>query len=77
MQLIRAGAFPCAPISPTLAVDLRVLEFTAELFLHIAPNNTAFALTLEHVLGNMGFQLDHKVGLRLVGHPCRLILFLT
>ncbi|KAJ7507645.1 hypothetical protein B0H11DRAFT_2218486 [Mycena galericulata] len=59
VQLMCAGAFPCAPLSPSLAVDMRVLAFTADLFLHIAPNNTAFAQTLERSLSNMGFQLDH------------------
>jgi hypothetical protein len=48
---------------PSLAVDLRVLEFAMNLFLQISPNNTAFSLTLERVLGNMGFQLGHQVSL--------------
>ncbi|KAJ7747630.1 hypothetical protein DFH07DRAFT_962422 [Mycena maculata] len=64
VQLIKAGAFACAPVSPWLVVDLRVLEFTRSLFIQIAPNNTAFAFTLETVLANMGFQLDHKNSLR-------------
>ncbi|KAJ7713201.1 hypothetical protein DFH07DRAFT_974803 [Mycena maculata] len=64
VQLINAGAFACAPVSPSLAVDLRVLEFTRNLFVQIAPNNTAFALALERVLANMGFQLDNKNSLR-------------
>ena len=55
------GAFPCAPLSPSLAVDLRVLEFTRNLFLEIAPNTTAFSITLERCLSSLGFQLDHKV----------------
>ncbi|KAJ7444054.1 hypothetical protein B0H11DRAFT_1696122, partial [Mycena galericulata] len=64
VQRMCAGAFPCAPLSPSLAVDMRVLAFTADLFLHIAPNNTAFAQTLERSLSNMGFQLDHTNSLR-------------
>jgi hypothetical protein len=55
------GAFPCAPLSPSLAVDLRVLEFTRNLFLEIAPNTTAFSIALERCLSSLGFQLDHKV----------------
>ncbi|KAJ7774176.1 hypothetical protein DFH07DRAFT_865935 [Mycena maculata] len=64
VQLINAGAFACAPVSPSLAVDLHVLEFTRNLFVQIVPNNTAFALALERVLANMGFQLDNKNSLR-------------
>ncbi|KAJ7732483.1 hypothetical protein DFH07DRAFT_968415 [Mycena maculata] len=68
VQLIKAGAFSCAPVSPSLAVDLRVLEFTGSLFVQIAPNNTAFVFALETVLANMGFQLNHKNSL----HLCNL-----
>ncbi|KAJ7119205.1 hypothetical protein C8R43DRAFT_857996, partial [Mycena crocata] len=56
-QLMQVAAFPCSPLKPTLAVDLRVLEFTMNLFLQVAPNNTAFSLALERVLANMGYQL--------------------
>lgn len=61
VQLMNIGAFPCAPILPTLAVNLRVLEFAMNLLVQIAPNTTALAMTLEHCLGSMGFQLDHQV----------------
>ena len=57
---------------PSLAVDLRVLEFAMNLFLQISPNNTAFTLALERVLMNMGFQLEHQVSLLsliLTRHP--------
>ncbi|KAJ7442423.1 hypothetical protein FB451DRAFT_1343897 [Mycena latifolia] len=64
VQLMKCGAFPCAPMQPSLAVDMRVLEFCKNLFLHIAPNNTAFATTLERCLSNMGFQLQHQNSLR-------------
>ncbi|KAJ6522619.1 hypothetical protein B0H19DRAFT_1215139 [Mycena capillaripes] len=63
VQLMQLGAFGCAPMLPSLAVDLRVLEFAMDLFLQISPNNTAFSLTLERVLANMGFQLEHQVSL--------------
>jgi hypothetical protein len=58
---MRLGAFGCAPLRPSLAVDLRVLEFARNLFLQISPNNTAITLTLERVLENMGYQLEHQV----------------
>ncbi|KAJ7071743.1 hypothetical protein B0H15DRAFT_793346 [Mycena belliarum] len=64
VQLMQFGAFPCAPILPSLAVDLRVLEFARNLFLQVAPNNTAFSTTLERCLGGMGFQLQHQNSLR-------------
>ncbi|KAJ7684879.1 hypothetical protein DFH06DRAFT_968141 [Mycena polygramma] len=64
VQLMQLGAFGCAPIAPSLAVDLRVLEFTTNLFLQISPNNSAFTIALERVLANMGFQLTHQDSLR-------------
>ncbi|KAJ7240316.1 hypothetical protein B0H12DRAFT_1024705, partial [Mycena haematopus] len=64
VQLMRLGAFGCAPVLPSLAVDLRVLEFAMNLFLQISPNNTALTLTLERVLASMGFQLEHQNSLR-------------
>ncbi|KAJ7215792.1 hypothetical protein GGX14DRAFT_359326 [Mycena pura] len=64
IQLMRAGAFGCAPIRPSLAVDLHVLEFASSLFLEISPNYTAFSTTLERVLLGMGFQLKHQNSLR-------------
>ncbi|KAJ3748154.1 hypothetical protein EV360DRAFT_57113 [Lentinula raphanica] len=42
VQLVEQGLFPCAPIHPTLAVDIHVLDFVTKLFLRIAPNNTAW-----------------------------------
>ncbi|KAJ7083574.1 hypothetical protein C8R44DRAFT_652030, partial [Mycena epipterygia] len=48
LQLMYTGAFPCAPLSPSL-------EFAMNLFVQIAPNNTALTMTLERVLGSMGF----------------------
>ena len=73
VQLMEAGAFPCAPLQPSLAVDLRVLEFALNLFVQISPNNTAFTLALERTLGALGFQLDHKVRRSLPAPNRRLI----
>ncbi|KAJ7080331.1 hypothetical protein C8R44DRAFT_894812 [Mycena epipterygia] len=64
VTLVRGGAFPCAPLQPSLAVDLRVLEFASKLFLNIAPNHTAFSTTLETILSTMGYQLNHQNTLR-------------
>ncbi|KAJ7084729.1 hypothetical protein C8R44DRAFT_545575, partial [Mycena epipterygia] len=64
VTLVRGGAFPCAPLQPSLALDLRVLEFASKLFLNIAPNHTAFSTTLETILSTMGYQLNHQNTLR-------------
>ncbi|KAF9504948.1 hypothetical protein BS47DRAFT_1307405, partial [Hydnum rufescens UP504] len=41
VQLVQHGFFPCAPVWPTLAVSLDMLEFISELFCHIAPMKEA------------------------------------
>ncbi|KAJ6574166.1 hypothetical protein B0H19DRAFT_856491, partial [Mycena capillaripes] len=64
VTLLRGGAFPCAPLQPSLAVDLRVLEFAFKLFLNVAPNHTALSTTLETILNTMGYQLNHQNTLR-------------
>ncbi|KAJ6558869.1 hypothetical protein DFH09DRAFT_1485992 [Mycena vulgaris] len=64
VQLMRLGAFGCAPLEPSVAVDLRVLEFARNLFLQISPNTTAFTLAFERTLSSMGFQLQHQNSLR-------------
>ncbi|KAF8144173.1 hypothetical protein K438DRAFT_1993154 [Mycena galopus ATCC 62051] len=63
-QLLAAGLFPSAPWRPTLAVDLRVLEFARTLFGKISPNNTAWTATMESFLTDLGFTLDHEGSLR-------------
>ncbi|KAF7322194.1 hypothetical protein MKEN_00743900 [Mycena kentingensis (nom. inval.)] len=64
-QLIRAGLFPCSPTNPTLAVDINVLSFFHELFLHIAPNNTALCKTIENFLAFRGYKLELGQRLRI------------
>ncbi|THU82373.1 hypothetical protein K435DRAFT_933946 [Dendrothele bispora CBS 962.96] len=56
-QLLRSGLFPCAPYCPTLAVDVRMLDFVARLYLRIAPNHTAWCSALEDFLGAQGYRL--------------------
>lgn len=60
-QLLRLGFFPCAPLEPSFAVELRVLEFCLQLFLNMPPNNTALTKTLETYMDSMGFKLDNRV----------------
>ncbi|KAJ3737991.1 hypothetical protein EV360DRAFT_58542, partial [Lentinula raphanica] len=64
VQLVEQGLFPCAPVHPTLAVDIRVLDFVTRLFLRIAPNNTAWADTINDFLYSQGYQLQGKDPLR-------------
>jgi hypothetical protein len=63
-QLIQHGVFPCAPVWPSLAVSLDMLEFVAELFVHVAPNERAWAATLEKYLNVRGYQFAAKDSLR-------------
>jgi hypothetical protein len=60
VQLKRLGTFACSPILLSLTVNLRVLEFTMKLFLQVSPTKTAYTITLENVLADMGFQLHHQ-----------------
>jgi hypothetical protein len=50
-------------MEPSLAIDLRVLDFVMRLFLNMPPNNTALTSTLEGYLDSMGYKLDNRVGL--------------
>ena len=61
LQLLSQGYFPCAPIAPTLAVDLKMLEFVRELFVRMPPNTTAWCETLEAFLGNCRYKLTTRV----------------
>src|SRR6266850_5673443 len=54
-QLVARGLFPCALYRPSLAVSLEILEFAAQLFVHMAPNNQAFAAAIEAILTANGF----------------------
>ncbi|TFK59700.1 hypothetical protein BDN72DRAFT_780383 [Pluteus cervinus] len=63
-QLLSQGYFPCSPVEPTLAVDVRVLEFVMRLFSEMAPNHTAFTQALEGFLSSMGHKLEGENSLR-------------
>lgn len=60
-QLLKHGAFPCAPISPSLAVNIVLLEFMRTLFVRIPPNTSSFCEALEAFLEDQGFKLQTKV----------------
>jgi hypothetical protein len=61
LQLMARGLFPCAPIAPTLAVDIKMLEFVRELFLRMPPNTTSWCETLEAFLGKRSYKLTTRV----------------
>lgn len=61
LQLLQLGLFPCAPIYPTLAVDLNMLDFARGLFVNAAPNITAWCETLEGFLSARKFKLTTRV----------------
>ncbi|KAF9060551.1 hypothetical protein BDP27DRAFT_1169169, partial [Rhodocollybia butyracea] len=57
VQLVHSGLFPCSPIFPTLAVDIRVLDFIWRFFLQIVPNYTAWCGTATDFLATQGYYL--------------------
>ncbi|THU82162.1 hypothetical protein K435DRAFT_692076 [Dendrothele bispora CBS 962.96] len=63
-QLISSGLFPCAPVHPTLAVDIRMLDFVTRLFLRVSPNFTAWCGALEDFLRSQGYKLVGQDPLR-------------
>lgn len=64
IQLIRSGLFPCSPVFPSLAVDIRVLDFVRRLFLRIAPNYTAWCNAATDFLASQGYHLPGDDPLR-------------
>ncbi|KAG1725034.1 hypothetical protein EDB19DRAFT_1897831 [Suillus lakei] len=60
LQLLSRGYFACAPIAPSLAVDLQLLELVKTLFVHTTPNTTAWCETLEVFLAGRGYHLTTK-----------------
>ncbi|KAJ3816805.1 hypothetical protein F5880DRAFT_1512329, partial [Lentinula raphanica] len=64
VQLVERGLFPCAPLQPSLAVDMRVLDFVARLFLRISPNTTALADTICDFLSSQGYHMQGEDPLR-------------
>ncbi|KAF9514912.1 hypothetical protein BS47DRAFT_1284158, partial [Hydnum rufescens UP504] len=48
------GLFPCSPVHPALAVSLEMLEFMSKLFVHLAPNEAAWADMLVKFLARWG-----------------------
>ena len=60
---MQKGLFGCAPVSPTLAVDMSVLEFMKTLFVCMVPNTTAWCNAMELFLEERGYKFMTKVSL--------------
>jgi hypothetical protein len=57
LELLLNGYFPSAPMRPSVAFDIRMLEFARELYLRSPPNRSAFAVTLESYLRGLGYPI--------------------
>lgn len=60
-HLLALGYFPCAPIRPSLAFSLQLLELVSVHALNVAPNTTAWATTLETFWARRGFVVETRV----------------
>ncbi|KIJ17290.1 hypothetical protein PAXINDRAFT_10133 [Paxillus involutus ATCC 200175] len=58
------GLFGCAPIAPSLAVDLRLLQFMKTLFVCLTPNTTVWCEVLAVFLQERGYGLTTQDNLR-------------
>ena len=61
VQLVEMGYFPCAPVRPSLAVDINLLEFVTIASHNMAPNVKGWSDTLQNFLAVRGFLLGEKV----------------
>lgn len=50
-----------SPTHPTLAVDIKLLEYARLQFLHMVPNTTGWCGALEAFLNSLGFKLETRV----------------
>ncbi|KAH6867481.1 hypothetical protein BKA70DRAFT_1132993 [Coprinopsis sp. MPI-PUGE-AT-0042] len=63
-NLVAIGYFPSSPSRPSLAVDIKMLEFMSELFVRSPPNITAWSAALEVSLESLGYKLASSDTLR-------------
>jgi hypothetical protein len=71
VQLVQLGLFPCAPVEPSLAVDMAVLQFASQLFMRSSPNVRAFADTIDVILSERQYKLTTRVGIH-ISHLCNI-----
>lgn len=55
------GLFACAPNSPHLAVDIRLLSLARQVFFRLSPNVTGWCDASEALLNERGFEFLTKV----------------
>lgn len=55
------GLFPCAPTYPTLAVDIKLLEFARIQFLTMVPNVSGWCEAVETFLHSMSYKFTTQV----------------
>lgn len=55
--LLALGFFPSAPIRPSFAFELSMMDFAHQLYLRSPPNRTAWASTLDYILRQRGYTL--------------------
>jgi CxC1 like cysteine cluster associated with KDZ transposases len=63
-NLVKLGYFPSSPVSPTVAVDIKMLAFMDELHVRVSPNLSGWSAALETFLGQQGFHLGSNDSLR-------------
>ncbi|KAF7966738.1 hypothetical protein HWV62_37237 [Athelia sp. TMB] len=62
--LLARSLMACSPTNPSLAIDLKLLDFARLQFLHMAPNTTGWCAALEACLKNLGYKLKTRDTLR-------------
>ncbi|KAG6849562.1 hypothetical protein H0H93_007407 [Arthromyces matolae] len=62
--LLSRGLFPCAPMMPSLAVDVNMLDYARELFVRLAPNTSGWCEAVEAFLANRRYHLAAPGSLR-------------
>ncbi|KAF7970090.1 hypothetical protein HWV62_25014 [Athelia sp. TMB] len=60
VQLLRHGLFACAPTYPTLAVDVKLLDFARIQFVTMVPNVSGWCEAVELFLRSMSYKLTTK-----------------
>ena len=55
------GYFPCAPVRPTLAFDINLLEFVTIASHHMAPNVAGWSNALQYFLSIHRYLVGEKV----------------
>ncbi|KIJ42045.1 hypothetical protein M422DRAFT_229336 [Sphaerobolus stellatus SS14] len=64
VTLIRAGLFPCAPLQPSIAFDVNLMELITYTMSYITPNLHGWALSLEWFWKERGYILGQREALR-------------